>query len=75
MSSQMSSCRALTLKDRVLDGSVEFDDDGWKVVQRAVAMELLMAQVREGTTQLCYSEESERIALKIARVQEIRRLG
>ncbi|NJK52916.1 MAG: hypothetical protein HC936_08975 [Leptolyngbyaceae cyanobacterium SU_3_3] len=36
-SAYVSSCRAPTLRDRVKNGFVEFDDDGWRVIQRAVA--------------------------------------
>lgn len=35
----VSSCKAPTLKDRVVEGSVEFDDDSWWFVKRAVATE------------------------------------
>lgn len=35
----VSSCGEPTLKDRVNNGLVEFVDDGWRVVQRAVATE------------------------------------
>lgn len=36
-SAYVSSCRATTLKDRVNDEVVEFNDDGWSVVHRVVA--------------------------------------
>lgn len=45
--SYVSSRRAPTLKDRVIDGFVELDDDCWRVVQRAVATELFYGSSEE----------------------------
>lgn len=42
-SAYVSSCRAPTLKDQVIDGFVEGDDNEWRVAQKAVPTKSICA--------------------------------
>lgn len=57
-------CRALTIKDLVKCGFVEFVDDGWRLVQRAVATKPFYGSSAVGHKTVLVSNEKQEIIYK-----------